>query len=249
MNPNDRRSFNGCRAFTLIELVAIIAVVFVLIGVLIPAFGGVRRKAGVLECKDNLRQVGVALNSYTADHSNVLPGPLWRAAYYNCGTYSFGQYSMAGFLTNYMPFRKVSINEWQIDTLQCPSAVQAASPRNPLAHPTTVPVSYLVTTYVTNGIGNRITNVFGYPFSQTGGANRNGIYGVDDGPLKISSILRPSENWSIVDLDQQNSGSASYFSLLPRRPVHSNRPDGGKNSATRNYLYFDGSVRTTTETF
>ncbi|WPJ95580.1 prepilin-type N-terminal cleavage/methylation domain-containing protein [Coraliomargarita algicola] len=56
------------RAFTLIELLAVIAVIGVLMAILIPVIAGVRARAHNVECVSNLRQIGTALGLYTGDH-------------------------------------------------------------------------------------------------------------------------------------------------------------------------------------
>jgi prepilin-type N-terminal cleavage/methylation domain-containing protein/prepilin-type processing-associated H-X9-DG protein len=61
------------RAFTLVELLTVIAIVGVLAGLLIPVLGAVRAKARATECLSNTRQVGVASLLYVADHRGRLP--------------------------------------------------------------------------------------------------------------------------------------------------------------------------------
>jgi prepilin-type N-terminal cleavage/methylation domain-containing protein/prepilin-type processing-associated H-X9-DG protein len=62
----------GHRAFTLIELIVVIAIVMVLVALLVPTLGAAREKARRARCLANLKQIGVAATQLYAD-SPVLP--------------------------------------------------------------------------------------------------------------------------------------------------------------------------------
>ncbi|MDR1281931.1 MAG: DUF1559 domain-containing protein [Opitutaceae bacterium] len=61
------------RAFTLVELLTVVAIIGILAGILIPVTAGVRRKARDASCLSNLRQFGTALHLYAADHRDRFP--------------------------------------------------------------------------------------------------------------------------------------------------------------------------------
>jgi len=63
------------RAFTLIELLTVIAIIGILAAILIPVVGKVRKSAAATKCSSNLRGFGTALSLYANDHKNTLPSP------------------------------------------------------------------------------------------------------------------------------------------------------------------------------
>ncbi len=67
---NGRIPRNG---FTLIELLVVIAIISILASLLVPAVTNALDSAKETHCTNNLRQLGLAMNSYTMEHNYMLP--------------------------------------------------------------------------------------------------------------------------------------------------------------------------------
>ena len=76
--PKHGERFNIRAAFTLVELLVVVAILSLLASLLLPGLARAQAKRKAVYCFNNLRQLGIALQIYAGDHDDSLP--------YNMGT-------------------------------------------------------------------------------------------------------------------------------------------------------------------
>ena len=61
------------RAFTLIEILVVVAIIALLAAIIFPTFARVRENGRAIACVSNLKQIGMALNMYAEDNNGFHP--------------------------------------------------------------------------------------------------------------------------------------------------------------------------------
>lgn len=109
------------RGFTLIELLVVIAIIAILVALLLPAVQQAREAARRAQCKNNLKQWGVALHNYHETHST------FPAALVNSGRYNSNINGRAHNTTGWlmlMPFidEGARFDDWDFNASSSPSS-------------------------------------------------------------------------------------------------------------------------------
>ena len=219
--------------FTLIELLTVIAIIGILAAIIIPVVGKVRQSAHRSGCANNLRQVGVAIQLYVADHKNWLPGGYQQTGQWNLyglqRTIGPRGWQEAGKPTQDLaaqlfPYLNKSLPDANGE-LQRTKALLC--PGNPLAVETFESSSPASSYYA--GIGVKLNDgTTARPFGRPQGTRAP----------RMSDIARPAQAIAMFDYD------AWFLAEIGESVVQGSVPASSKevHGSVRNFLYLDGHV-------
>jgi type II secretory pathway pseudopilin PulG len=189
------RSMATGRGFTLVELLAVILLLMFLLVLTFPTLARAKQRAMLTTCQSNLRQLGVALQTYANANAGSLPGPITSlaAASYDCTSTN----QLAWFLGEFLGVPRPGSRTWTANQLLCPA--QGPEGRRGAS-------------YMLNDGRSLPGPPFGSPTTPV------------QLPLQLSSIATsasPAGCFAVADADKGNvNAKQTGWSDLPYAPVH-----------------------------
>ncbi len=91
------------RAFTIVELLVVIAIVGMLVAILLPAVQAARESSRQNTCKNNLKQIGLAVHQHLIEHTHFPTGG-WGFIWTGDPDRGFGPNQPGGWVYNILPY-------------------------------------------------------------------------------------------------------------------------------------------------
>ncbi len=202
------------KAFTLIELMMVIAIIGILAALLLPALSRSKETARRVACQSNLRQSGLGMSMYT-DETGFFPA----LRHWDTNVHRFVTY---GWQAQLLPYASGNTR-----VFKCPSTSHEFSwPTN--RSELGFPFPY--------NIGNSTPFSYGYNGWGVAAVEGLGLGVVAQDPIPAGSIAKPSDMIGIGD-----SGGTAWISFhrLLSTPI---KPPGKRHREGANIVFVDGHV-------
>ena len=204
-------------AFTLVELLVVIAVIVILASILFPVFARARENARRAACQSNMKQLGLAYMQYTQDYDEKLPHIDPSA------TDAVQDFGNTGSLSN--PYRSLQPYAKSTGIYHCPSAVSST-----VASYAVVP-GVSDASYYENGV---ITWIGLAAIGQA-----SGLILTHEAPLRTNSWGQRPTTRSATFCIGANAGKFAYWHYTPSGVTQYDM----RHFDGANILYADGHVK------
>ena len=226
-------------AFTLIELLTVIAIIGVLAAIIIPTLSRVRSSARRSVCSGNLRQIGQAFQLYAGDNKGLFPAPRQADAVDKIGTDSSGKAVYVSTVNASGGSWAVEISRYVYRDQADISAVKDTAGGTNIAHCPSYDLLFNSTAKLT-AQSNISTAGYGmnYQLNVSGAA----AGATPKLRFKASAMVTPGKSVLIAD------SSEFFINAYAGWTASATYPDGYNNGAptrhegSANYLYADGHV-------
>jgi prepilin-type N-terminal cleavage/methylation domain-containing protein/prepilin-type processing-associated H-X9-DG protein len=223
----------GRHGFTLIELLVVIAIIAILAAILFPVFARARENARKSNCQSNLKQIGLAIRSYSQDYDERYP------CYRFINNIDGQTYSWRIAILPYVKNRGIFV---------CPSArnlntfAQSTNDRSDFGVSPAASGAFLTSGYYCNSV------------HWASGAPNPPFMHRDQGGISDAQIVRPAETIAVLDGGQYPSANYDMYC----GPVTGGANDVGagnppttvstsnpflRHTDGANYLFMDGHVK------